>query len=344
MTSMLTPAYTVRAGSQEWTRQVLHVRVSLDAGPRVDTVSIVFPAAAPLTAVPGDDVVLSLDSGEQDATVFTGVVDRIRRTPSLTIVSAINAGGVLARTRPAVTFEHITAGDVVRQLCSEASVDPGDIDDGVSMPYYVADPERTAWQHVTRVAAWSGAVVTISADNRVDAIVVDAQQADLALRYGREIVDFHIDADQSYVDTFATAGETGVGDAADAAALRLTADFFAGSRPSGPGPRASWRSAPALRTAEAASSAAAARQRLYTSTRACGHVHAFLQPKIRPGSIIELHDMPSGIPLEPLWVRRVEHTLSAEGATTRIDVAKGGDSFDPLALLGSLGGAIGALL
>ena len=344
MTSMLTPSYTVRTGSQEWTKQVVYVRVSLDAGPRVDSASIVFPAVAPLDAAPGDDVVLSLDSGEQDDTVFTGVVDRIRRTPSLIVVTAINAGGVLARTRPAVTFEHITAGDVVRQLCSEASVDPGDIDAGVSMPYYVADPDRTAWQHVTRVAAWSGAIVTVSSDNKVDATVVDAQQADLALRYGREILDFSFDEDDTYVDTFATAGETGVGDAADAGALRLTSDFFGGNRPSGPGPRSSWRSVPALRTADAAASAAAARQRLYTSTRACGRVSAFLQPTIRPGSIIELHDMPSGIPLQPMWVRRVEHMLSADGATTRIDVAKGGDSFDPTALLGSLGGAFGALL
>ena len=77
MTSMLTPSYTVRTGSQEWTKQVVYVRVSLDAGPRVDSASIVFPAVAPLDAAPGDDVVLSLDSGEQDDTVFTGVVDRL---------------------------------------------------------------------------------------------------------------------------------------------------------------------------------------------------------------------------------------------------------------------------
>jgi hypothetical protein len=343
MTSLLTPAYTVRTGSQEWTKQVLYVRVSLEAGPRIDTVSIIFPAFAPLDAAPGDEVVLSLDSGEQDDTVFTGIVDRIRRTPSVTIVNAINAGGVLARTRPSVTFEHITGGGVVRQLCSAAAVDPGDIDAGVSLPYYAADPDRTAWQHITRLAAWGGAVVTVSSDNAVNAIVVNAQQADQALRYGREILDFSFDEDASHIDTFSTAGETGVGDTADATALRLSSDFFAGSRPLGPGPRASWRSVPALRTADAAASAAAARQRLYTSTGACGRVNAFLQPKIRPGSIIELHDMPSGIPQQPLWVRRVEHALSADGATTRIDVAWGGESFDSTALLGSLGGAIGAL-
>ncbi len=340
MTSMLKPSYTVRTGSQEWTEQLLRVGVQLAAGPLVDSATIVFPSLAPLEAGPGDDVMVSLDSGEQAETVFTGVIDRIRRTASTTVVSAINAGGVLARVRPAVTFEQITAGDVVRQLCSEAGVDAGDIADGVSLPYYVADPDRTGWQHAARVAAWSGAIATVSNDNRVDATVIDAQQADLALRYGREILDFAFDSHDSYLDTFATAGESGVGDAGDADALRLASDFFAGSRPSGPGPKASWRSYPALRTAEAAATAAAARQRVYESTRESGYLDAFLQPGIRPGGVIEVQDLPHGIPAQPLWVRRVEHTFSAGGATTRVQFAKGGDSFDPLALLGSLGGLL----
>jgi hypothetical protein len=344
MTSMLEPAYIVRMGPQEWTEQLLQIRVLLAAGPLVDSATLVLPSLAPLEAGPGDEVVVSLDSGEQSDTVFTGVVDRVRRTPSTTTVSAVNAGGVLARVRPAVTFEHITAGDVVRQLCGEAGVDAGDIDDGVSLPYYVADPDRTGWEHATRVAAWSGGIARVSRDNRVDAIVVDAQRADLALRYGREILDFAFDSHRSYLDTFATAGESGVGDAADADALRLASDFFAGSRPSGPGPGSSWRSYPALRTAEAAATAAAARQRIYDSTRETGRLDAFLQPAIRPGSVIEVQDLPHGIAVEPLWARRVEHRLSASGATTRVQFAKGGDSFDPLALLGSLAGAIGGLL
>lgn len=340
---MLTPGCTVRTGSQEWTRQLLHVQVLLDTAPRVDVARLVFPAPAPLEAAAGDEVVVAFDSGEHDATVFTGVIDQVRRMPSTTIVHAIDAGGVLARTRAAVTFEQVTAGTVVKELCAEAGVEAGDVEDGVSLAYYVADPHRTGWQHAARVAAWSGAIVTVSADNRVDATVVDAQQADLALRYGREILDFRIDTGQSQLDTFAAAGESGVGDTADANALRLTADFFGGSRPAGPGPRTSWRSLPALRTAEAAATAAAARQRLYSSTRESGHLSAFLQPQIRPGSIVEIHDLPHGLPVQPLWVRRVEHVLSAEGATSRVAFARGGDAFDPLALLGSLGGALGGL-
>ena len=342
--SLITPTCALRTGSQEWTSQVLSCRVSLCLAPRVDTASFVLPAAAALKADPGDEVSLTLDSGEHASDVFAGQIDRIRRTPSVTVIHAIDAGGVLARTRPAVTFEHITAGDLVKRLCSEAGVDAGDVEDGVSLAYYVADPNATAWQHVARVAGWSGAIVTVSGDNRVTASIVDAEQAEAALRYGREILDCSFESEHSYVDTFATAGESGVGDTAAANALRLTTDFFAGNRPDGPGPKASWRSQPALRTAEAAATAAAARQRLYVSTREAGRLTAFLQPHLRPGSVIEIQDLPAGMPTEPLWVRSVEHALSADGAVTRTTFAKGGDSFDPLALLGSAAAALASLL
>ena len=336
MTSMLAPAYTVRMGSQEWTEQIVQIRVSLGAAPAVDSASIVLPLTPTFKAKPGDEAVVTLDSGERSDTVFSGTIDRVRRTPSSIAVSMVNAGGIMARVRPAVTFEQVTAGRLVRELCTEAGVDAGAIQDGVSLPFYVADPERTGWQHASRVAAWSGAVVTVSTENKVDATVIDATQAEFALRYGRELLDYAFDTSASYIDTFTTAGESGVGDTADDKVLRTTADFFAGSRPSGPGKGSSWRSYPALRTAEAAASAAAARKRLYTSSRDIAQFTAFLLPHLRPGTVIEVQDLPD-LPVAPYWIRRVQHAVSAEGALTRVHCARGGDAFDPSSLLGSLG-------
>ncbi|MGC4084800.1 MAG: hypothetical protein QM736_22480 [Vicinamibacterales bacterium] len=336
MPSMLTPAYTVRMGSQEWTEQLLEIRVQLAAGPSVDAAMVVLPATPAFTAQPGDAALVTLDSGERREVVFAGAIDRIRRTPATIVVSLINAGGLMARVHPAATFEQITAGKLVRELCTEAKVDPGDIDDGVSLPFYVADPARTGWQHVTRVAGWGGALVSVSTENKVDSVVVDAARASHALRFGRELLAYAFDANRSYIDTFATAGESGVGDASDEKVLRTTADFFGGNRPSGPGPGSSWLSAPALRTAEAAATASAARKRIYDATRDVGQFTAFLLPHLRPGTVIEVQDLPE-IPVAPYWVQRVEHTLSAAGALTRVQCARGGDAFNPASLLGSLG-------
>ena len=104
-------------------------------------------------------------------------------------VKAINAGGVLSRFYPAVTYENVTTATVVRNLCPEAGVSTGSLETGSDLAFYVADPTRTAWQHIHRVCSWSGMLVSVSTDNEVQSKVVNATQADLALRYGREIVE-----------------------------------------------------------------------------------------------------------------------------------------------------------
>jgi len=105
-----------------------------------------------------------------------------------------------------------------------------------------------------------------------------------------------------------------------------------------------WFTEPALRTASDAASAAAARQRIYNSTREMGRMEAFLQPDLRPGVILEIQDLPNELPSDPLFLYRVRHLIDREGGRTQAWFHKGGDSFDPLALLGSLGGALGSLL
>jgi hypothetical protein len=98
-----------------------------------------------------------------------------------------------------------------------------------------------------------------------------------------------------------------------------------------------------LRTSAAAASAAAALQRTYNSSREAGKMEAFLQADLRPGTILEIQELPNQLPSNPLFVYRVQHSLDANGGRTQAYFSKGGDAFDPLALLGSLGGLIGSL-
>jgi hypothetical protein len=318
--------------------------VQRTAGPSVDTLSADLPQAAPVEASPGDPVELTLDSGEKDEKVFTGVVASVDRRPRSTTVRAVNAGGLLARARPSVTYELITAGNLIKSLCDEVGVEVGEVEEGETLAFYAADSTRSGWEHVCRAAGWNGAIATVSSDNRVQATVVNAQQAEVALRYGREVLDFSFESHDGYVDSFTVNGEGGAGEASAPEAMRPTTDFFAGSRPEGPSERHRWSSVPALRTVPAAATAAAAQQRLYESRRDRGHLEAFLQPDMRPGGVIEIQDLPGGLGSGPFWISRVEHTLGPRGGVSRIDFAQGGDSFDPMAMLGSLLGAVGGLL
>lgn len=341
---MLQPSYTLTLGAQQWTNQALALDVELGAAPFVDRIAVRFPFAAPVSAGTGDPVSLTLHNGEKEAAVFAGTVESLARTPSEICVRAANAAGALAGFRPAVTYESLTAGTLIRKLCDEAAVDVASVDDGVPLAFYVADGSRSAWDHIARVSAWSGALASVSADNAVQAPVVDASAAEVALRYGRELRTIRHAENARPIASFTVAGQSGAGDIGSADAFRPAVDFFAGSPPEGPSPTRRWRSEPALRTVAGAARAAAATQRLYTARGASGSFEAFLQPDLRPGTVLEIQDMPQGFPGGPLWLGAVRHRLSTAGAVTWARFYQGGDRFDPTALLGSLLSAVGGLL
>jgi hypothetical protein len=344
VTSLLGLSYSLQIGSQLWKEQALQIQVTLAAAPLIDVLTVRLPAAAPLDADIDDDVELTLNSGEKEEKVFTGAVQLIRRSFSEIEVKALNAGGILSQYYPAVTYENATTATVARNLCSDAGVSTGSLETGSELAFYAADHTRTAWQHIHRIFSWSGALVSVSQDNEVESAVVNATQAEVALRYGREIVNLGRTRNAAPIETFVVAGESGIGSLSSPDAHRPVTDFFAGNRPDNPSPTVRWSWTPALRTTSSAATAGAARKRSYTAAADRGVFTAFLQPQLRPGLVLEMQDLPSGLTDGPVWIHSVRHTLSERGALTRVAYFKGGDSFDPLALLGSLAGALGGLL
>jgi len=339
MASLLRPAYTLTIADQRWSRQAIAIDLRLAAGPQLDRLVAYLPAEAPIEAAPDDPVILSLDGGEGAETVFTGVVAKIRRGFEETKVTAAGALGQLARYRPATTFENVSAGTVIRNLARDAGVATADIADGVMLRFYVADPSRNAAEHASRVAAWSGAMLASTPDGSIAAAIVDATQAEVALRYGREVTGFEIE-DAAEPDKVTVAGESGVGDCGSPDALRPSADFFAGNRPDGPALHNLWVWDPALRTTAAAATAGAAFERALSAGQRRARLSALLLPKLRPGTVIELQDLPAGFAPGPYWLQTVRHRIGPAGATTSAMMMQGGDSFDPAALLGAIGGML----
>ena len=137
-------------------------------------------------------------------------------------------------------------------------------------------------------------------------------------------------------DTITVAGESGAGSSDPPEALRLTADPFAGNRPDGPSLGHAWFWEPALRTPSDAATAGAARQRMLRAAQKGGRLRAFLQPKLRPGVVIES----ARICRTSCRRGRIGSTASAHRRTSAVRspparAQQGGDSFDPSSLLGS---------
>lgn len=341
--SLLRPAYALTMGGQLWTQQAIGIDLLLAAAPGAERLAVRLPATAPLEAGPDDPVSLTLDGGEGAEPVFAGRITGVRRAIDGITVTATGALGLLARLRPASTFENVGAGTVIRSLAADAGVPTGAIEDGVKLTFYAADPSRHAAEHAYRVAGWSGAMLASNGAGELTATVIDASTAELALRYGREVTGFEV-SEGSTPDRTTVAGESGAGSDSAPEALRYSADPFGGNRPEGPALGHIWRWEPALRTTTAAATAGAAWQRAAGADQGSGDLTAFLLPRLRPGRVIEVQDLPAGLAGGPFWVEEVRHSVGPAGASTTARLKKGGDAFDPLALLGALGSALAGAL
>lgn len=340
MNALLAPSCELTLGSQRWTTQLLELDVDLHAAPGVNVLRAVFPAAAPMEASAGDPVELKLNNGETEARILKGVIDGVRHWETGIAVTAIDGSGLLARYRPATTYEHATAGSVIRALASDVGAETGTLETGDELSFYVADPGRTAWEHAARVAGWLGALVTVSGENRIESKVVETNAADFALRYGREILSVERTTRAAAYSAFPVAGESGAGSASSPKSRMPVTDFYNGRRPDGPGVDSLWDWQPALRTPAAAAKAGAARQLAYGASRDAGRLTALLQPHARPGMVMEMQGATGELPAGPVWIRRVRHTVTEGGAVTRIWFASNGGSAGG-GLLGSVAAAVG---
>lgn len=331
---------TATVGSLRYTGGLASVRVSLSLGPGVGSARLTLPRDLRVDATPGDDVAIALrGEGSDDTDVFTGTVLAVRRALDRTVVLCGDSAAALAAVRPGSTFEHRAASAVIEALAREAGVDSGRVDLDLDLASYVVDQGRTAWEHVTTLATWGGAIATSGADGAVEVRPFPQPPADVALRYGREIAELG-------VSTFAQPASivwTGFGPAGDASDPRALLQTTATLPDDAPGPDAHTirTAAPALRTAAAASSAvqaSAAHQAAPRLVAAC-----WLVPGLRAGTAVEIADAPTADSTGPWLITRAVHTVGPgpAGRTTfeAVSMQSTGSS-----LLDQLIGAVGSLL
>jgi hypothetical protein len=279
--------------------------------------------------------------GAPPGRVLTGTIRGVRRGLAGTEVEIADAGADLAAYRPATTFTATTATDVATALIGDAGATAGRVELDLALASYVADQSRTAAEHVARLATLAGGIATVAPDGSVMATPL-ADEADTALRHGREVLAYDARDRAAPAVAYVAVGNGPAGAAAAPNALRPTVDPL----PEGvddPGKDAVWEPFAALRTPSAALTASGALQAQADARAGRVRARCVLVPTLRPGNVVEVQDLPAGMPPGPWLVTRVEHRLvPGAGGTTDFDgvraVASGGG------LLGALAGAIGGLL
>jgi phage protein D len=322
MTTLLTPAYRLSVG-----HSVVDTTVEPKASATTDLVVSVDIEAWPDTAVLTLGQVGGIDPALQDAAtvelgyadnggftqVFTGLVETIRTSLLTRQVSITSAARALARLRIDQTYEGQTAGAIVRDLASQASIAVGAVDDGITFPSYVIDKRRTALSHIRELAALSGVDAYIDSNGKLVFQAFTTGQVIHEVDYAKQVLTLEVERTAEADVTVHAWGESPTGSSGEDAWGWLTKDFSPSEGTAGNGPKLVFVEKPALRTSAAAATAAAARLREIQRRTVRGVVTMPGRPEVKLGDAVQLRDVPTSSLNDTYQVRHVMHRVTKEG-------------------------------
>jgi hypothetical protein len=342
MTTLASRA-TVVLGSEKFDTHVVRIEVTLTTLPGVSAFHAYFPPSLSIGAAPGDDASLELDGGEGSELVLTGAVRAIRRGLLHTEVICADGGAALARFRPAKTYRNQDANAVIRALASDADVGVSTSEVELPLAAFVAHQGRSAAQHIASLAAFTGAMARCDADGKLEVNRPAGVMPDIALRYGRELITYESVESEAPAAKRVRTGSGPAGSALAPNALRPTKKAL----PAGaddPGPDAVWTPAAILRTPAAAATAGVAADMSAAAAATRVRATAFLLPKLRPGSVVSIQDIPDPLAAGPWLVTRVSHVLDVRGGGRTYFEGESASAFSLDGLLGAALSAVGGLL
>ncbi len=340
----LAPAATIILGNLKYDSHAADVEVTLSLLPGVNRFRAALPSGAKVTAAPGDDASLELDGGEGSAAVMKGKIRTLRKSLLATEALVTDAGAELAAFRPKATYEKQSAKDVINAVAGDRKVKTATVDIELPLAAFVAHQGRTGAEHIANLATFGGAIATVDANGALNVIPRPGPQPELALLYGREIVDYQVSSQAApQVRRIAIgSGPAGSPDAPDA--LRPSASALPGDAPK-PGGDAIWFPSPLLRTPKAASTASSAADAQAAAAATRVRARCFLLPKLRPGVVIEVQSLPDGLKGGPWMITQVTHRLKPGlGGMTTFEGELAGASGGAMSLLDAAIAAVGSLL
>lgn len=339
----LTTGTTVTLDDLRYTVQVRSVVGELVLLPGVNRVEVAIAAGVDVPASPGARASVELDGGDGAAVVLTGRVDHVERTTTGAVVVVSDAGAALAAVRPAETYNGLSGVQLVGRLAGLAAADTGPVTALTQTAAYVADPRRTAAEHVAAIAARSDAVAAVDAEGRVTVVAWPVGIPTAAMRLDREFTSFTTST-RSPGHEHVPVGAGGSGAALSPDAWVPSTEPVTGA--GDPDGARTWAPDAVLRTRTDVDLAArgASSRRAAATTRM--HATCWLQPGRRPGDVVRIDETTDAAQAGPWLLTSVRHELAPGLARTTLDGVAAGAADDLLGALAGLAGldGLGGLL
>jgi hypothetical protein len=325
---LIRPAYRLTIGSQlvDTTDEprastAVELTVSLDLDVPADAATLVLGRVGELDPAIDDDATIELGYVDDDelTQVLSGTVGIIDPGLVTSTVVVYSGAATLLRSVANETFLNQTAGGIVRELASRASVDVATVEDGSTFPAYVVDRGRGAFDHMLDLAQLSGLDVYVNSDGAVVMERFVGGHTVHVLEHAKHIVELDVLRSPPSATAAEAWGESpGSGRGTNAWAW-VTKDFDDLHGSAGSGAPLLLLERPALRSGEAARRAAEAALETVQRRAVRGRVLTIGRPQVKLGDAIQLRGVPDDDANGNFQVRSITHRLRKDtGFTTEI--------------------------
>lgn len=318
---MLTPAYQFTIGrrvvdttAKPQASTALDLTVALDIDTPADSFTLELGNADGVKPAVGDQVKVELGYADDGGLtqVMTGTVVCVEPAVETTRVVALSAGATLLRTFVEQTYESKTAGAIVRALAGDASVDVAATDDGITFPAYVIDGRRSIYHHMLDLADLSGFDLYLDPNDALVFQKFTGGKRVHVFEYTKHIVALDVARTPPRAGMVVAWGESPTGSQGDGAWAWLTKDFSSSKGTAGSGALLLLER-PALRTKDAAGTAAAAALTTIQRRTVRGKLLTIGRPQVMLGDAISLQGLADTKLNTSFQVRSVTHRITKRG-------------------------------
>lgn len=324
---MFTPAYKLTLGDQivdttdePQASTVVDLTVSLDMDAPADGFNLVLGQVGGLAPERDDEATIELGYADNGGLTqaITGKVIIVE--PGLTTKRVIghSAAATLLRTFIEQTYESKTAGEIVRDLAGQTGVDVATAEDGITFPAYVIDGRRSIYRHMRDLADLCGFDLYVNSEGELVFEEFTGGNTTHIFRYTEHIVELEVLQTPPRAERVEAWGESPGGSQAEEAWAWLTKDFDGSKGSVGSGEEKLLVERPALRTAEAAQTAAEAAHTRIRRRTIRGRLLVPGQPQVKLGDTIRLRDVPESSLNNTFQVRSVTHRITKIGGFTTV--------------------------
>lgn len=322
---MLTPAYKLIVGKKlvDTTKEpkastVTELRVELDMDAPADRLVLMLGQVDGLKPALDDQASVELGYADNGGLqqVLSGSVVTVEPGLTTSRVIAYTAAHKLLRSFTDKTFESKTAGEIVNDLCSQASVDVDTADDGITFPAYVVDARRNFYQHMRYLADLCGFDLYFNSDGKLVFQEFQSGNTVHVFEFAKHVVEMKVTHAPAFAQSVQVWGESPTATKGDNAWPWLTKDFSNSKGAAGSGSPVQLLERPALRTSDAAQAAADAAGTQLQRRTLQGRVLTIGRPQVQLGDAIQFQSMPDSSLNANFQVRSVVHSLTKSGGFT----------------------------